>query len=791
MRLRDSTAALAAAVVLLWAQAAMPQDFPDCNGNGVDDFVETATTFTPSGFHEEFSLLVDLDADGDLDIVGHDPLRWKENLDGAGTFGSTVMIEDRDGVVAAGDLDGDGDPELVMRSQGDCASPPAIRVYENLGSGTFTSPQVVFSMTNCGGCASNFCGRRLYLGDRDEDGDLDILSTQVYCSVGMSLNLTNDGTGHGWLQSLAQTGGICSEAGLEDLDGDGDLDLVISEGWPPEGFSWAEGPADTPWHYLWTAVRIRDLDFADLDGDGDPDFVGLRDSTEGDDVTLYENASGLGNYVETQTIVPLQDLYGTRVSLGDLDGDGDADAAWSLVWSANTNGSFGAPHALAPGLWGSVRDSGDVDLDGDLDVLGHTNWYRNDGNDCNGNRVPDECEPDCNGNGITDECDIRSGTSRDCDGNGIPDECDTGCPVGSCDQDGDGCQDGVDSAPDDSTACADTDADGCDDCSGGVFDPAGDGTNQDTDGVCDLVDCDRTNNEVWDDAVAATGLRLSREDTTVMLGWERPDDAGGISPRYDVLRSTSPSDFLSPATAQCIESDDGDESADDAEDPAAGSVFHYLVRVENDCPGGTGAMGADSAGDPRAGLACLAVASGDRLVLNEVNYGVGPNDPGQFVEVYNPSGAAVDLSGLALIFVHAGSLETMRVTLASAGELPAGGFLVAADPSVVVDPGAIELPLPGTLALRGGVALFDLDAVSLVDALSYEVSITEATFDGVPGTWNLVEGNPTVWADSYTEDGAMVRFPDGADTNDAATDWGVSGPPTGSPTPGSPNALPW
>jgi hypothetical protein len=61
----------------------------------------------------------------------------------------------------------------------------------------------------------------------------------------------------------------------------------------------------------------------------------------------------------------------------------------------------------------------------------------------------------------------------------------------------------------------------------------------------------------------------------------------------------------------------------------------------------------------------------------------------------------------------------------------------------------------------------------------------------VPGTWNLVEGNPTPWADNYSEDGAMVRFPDGADTNDAATDWGVSGPPTGSPTPGSPNAVPW
>jgi hypothetical protein len=63
--------------------------------------------------------------------------------------------------------------------------------------------------------------------------------------------------------------------------------------------------------------------------------------------------------------------------------------------------------------------------------------------DCNGNALPDECEPDCNDNGVADdcdidrvtsldcnantvpdECDIRDGTSNDCDGNGIPIECD-------------------------------------------------------------------------------------------------------------------------------------------------------------------------------------------------------------------------------------------------------------------------------------------------------------------------------------------------------------------------------
>ena len=49
--------------------------------------------------------------------------------------------------------------------------------------------------------------------------------------------------------------------------------------------------------------------------------------------------------------------------------------------------------------------------------------------DCNGNQVPDECEPDCNGNQILDSCDISTGTSPDCNANGIPDECE---PSGDC-----------------------------------------------------------------------------------------------------------------------------------------------------------------------------------------------------------------------------------------------------------------------------------------------------------------------------------------------------------------------
>jgi hypothetical protein len=64
--------------------------------------------------------------------------------------------------------------------------------------------------------------------------------------------------------------------------------------------------------------------------------------------------------------------------------------------------------------------------------------------DCDGNRIPDSCEPplDCNLTTTQDVCDIAAGSSLDCNVNGIPDECDTGLGGGSADCNGNSVPDG-------------------------------------------------------------------------------------------------------------------------------------------------------------------------------------------------------------------------------------------------------------------------------------------------------------------------------------------------------------
>ncbi|MFH1320188.1 MAG: hypothetical protein ABII90_05975, partial [Bacteroidota bacterium] len=66
------------------------------------------------------------------------------------------------------------------------------------------------------------------------------------------------------------------------------------------------------------------------------------------------------------------------------------------------------------------------------------------------------------------------------------------------DSDGDGVPDSLDFAPFDNFICRDLDVDGCDDCTYGTDDPSNDGTDTDSDGICDAGDTDDDNDGVLD-----------------------------------------------------------------------------------------------------------------------------------------------------------------------------------------------------------------------------------------------------------------------------------------------------
>jgi hypothetical protein len=182
----------------------------------------------------------------------------------------------------------------------------------------------------------------------------------------------------------------------------------------------------------------------------------------------------------------------------------------------------------------------------------------------------------------------------------------------------------------------------------------------------------------------------------------------------------------------------------------------------------------------------------DHLVINEIDYDQVTTDTAEFVEIYNGTGAAKNLAGLSLVFVNGADKTTyLSFDLSPAGTLPAGQYLVVGTTQVKIPAGALKLNFAEASdtiqnGSPDGVALVDNVAPKLIDALSYEGSMPPLAVMGLPGLAKLVEGTvlPAGQADSSAVDSvSLIRLPDGTDTNNAASDWKVSG----TPTPGAAN----
>ncbi len=121
----------------------------------------------------------------------------------------------------------------------------------------------------------------------------------------------------------------------------------------------------------------------------------------------------------------------------------------------------------------------------------------------------------------------------------------------------------------------------------------------DNDGEDDATDCAPFDSTIWTtprNPVADLGLSGNAPTT---LTWTEPAGSGCSDPVYDVLRSTSPSNF---SGADCIASDDINTSAADNDSaPSAGNCYFYLVRIENNCGSN---MGSGSDEIPRTGKIC-------------------------------------------------------------------------------------------------------------------------------------------------------------------------------------------
>ena len=118
-----------------------------------------------------------------------------------------------------------------------------------------------------------------------------------------------------------------------------------------------------------------------------------------------------------------------------------------------------------------------------------------EGDDFDGDGIPNDSDPDDDNDGYDDDYDafpLDPTEWADHDGDGTGDNADT-------DDDNDGVLDPDDQDDLNPFMCSDVDMDAADDCSSGTFDPSNDGPDYDGDGLADIGDLDDDNDGVYDD----------------------------------------------------------------------------------------------------------------------------------------------------------------------------------------------------------------------------------------------------------------------------------------------------
>jgi hypothetical protein len=317
---------------------------------------------------------VDLDGDGDLDLVGSaiggNQIRWWRNDGGRPPVWTAEVIESGfagASSVRAGDIDGDGTVDVA----GCGWVENEVAVWYNGGQGlSWTRQSVATGLAQC---------HWVDLADLDGDGDLDLLGAAAAADT-VAVWTNDGGVPVAWtMQVIDDEFGGARSLVPADLDGDGDLDL-LGTALEDDDLDWWRNDGGAP--ITWTRFVVTDslagshhADAWDMDLDGDLDIVALGYGYPW--LKLYWNDGGdpvswreenIGDAVVTPLVL----------AAGDLDGDGDMDVAatadsWNRVmWWHNNGGPPGEwPSTIVAAQFPNPWPLATADLDGNgtLDVI--------------------------------------------------------------------------------------------------------------------------------------------------------------------------------------------------------------------------------------------------------------------------------------------------------------------------------------------------------------------------------------------------------------------------------------
>jgi len=241
--------------------------------------------------------------------------------------------------VRCGDLNGDGKPELVFSAASNASNSERIYIFENNstvgGAISFALPSPAISYT-----ADGTLSARMDIKDLDDDGKPEIVVVSISNGGGISVfkNISTGGVTK--FNNIAilpfDQFGIDDEKisgiDLEDLDGDGKADIIVSEDEKSGVYiiknSSAGGTISfDSYSTLSTSGLTTNMRSGDLNGDGKPEIIIINK----DYVGVFKNNSVIGDISFDNAVrfdqIPLDGREG--LELADLDGNGMLDITYS------------------------------------------------------------------------------------------------------------------------------------------------------------------------------------------------------------------------------------------------------------------------------------------------------------------------------------------------------------------------------------------------------------------------------------------------------------------------------
>jgi len=228
------------------------------------------------------------------------------------------------------------------------------------------------------------------MGDLDGDGDLDIVLAKGRHEPFVDKVLLNDGKGHFVTSDLGAVADRTYTAALTDLDGDGDLDVVISNDAPDKKllyFNDGKGRFTVAGTWGSPDWSTRNAAIADLNGDGRPDVIAAN--RPGPSYVCLNDGHGR----LLSPCIPIPAESATTIVPADFDKDGYIDLAVPsrdggqsrIYFNDGKAGfartiAFGPPDAAARvGAAADFNNDGTIDLAVGDEAASSMTVYLNDG----------------------------------------------------------------------------------------------------------------------------------------------------------------------------------------------------------------------------------------------------------------------------------------------------------------------------------------------------------------------------------------------------------------------------